>query len=391
MPEKQWQLRIRRVEDNEQEHLQYVRSLMREQRLDEAREELLAILEQNDKSYSARILYGSLLQRQGAYAEALDQFEYAIGIDPMETQAHLRAGVCCLRMNDIEQARSLLGTALELDPKHASAHLAMASVLSATGETEGAISHLEEVLRLDPQMAPARILKARLLKQSGNISEAIEELGSFVKANPDHVGATVRLARLYEEQGDTEKATELLEAATKIRSDVGMVWALLGRLKLRVNDYAGAEKAFREAVRLRPRNFFNSLGLIRALTPQRKFDEARKLLRRLPRQGDFASIVHQCYGDIYAAQDMHDEAVQSYRAALLQGQGSDQMVKEIDSENFSDGVARVAYYQAAIAKLRENARKTRGQGDWGFRLQGWRKRMAQGSLGTLSEGTVSGV
>jgi tetratricopeptide (TPR) repeat protein len=389
MPEQQWQPRIRRIDDNERERLQYVRSLMREQRVDEARDELLGMLQQNDKSVPTRLMLASLLQRQEAYAEALDQFKYAIAIDPMHVQAHLRAGVCCLKLNDNEQAKALLTTALDLDAKQVSAHVAMAQVLARTDEVEDGIAHLEEALRLDPQMASARMLMARLLKQSGHVGDAIEELSGFVNSNPDHAAATLRLARMHDQQGNTAKAIELLEAATKAGSEAGMVWNLLGRLKIKTGDYEGAEKAFAEALRLQPQDRLGPLRLVGALIPQRKLDEARELLKRVPRQGRLASAVHQYYGDIYAAQNMHDEAVQSYRAALLHGSGGEQLVADVDRLAGQNGDAKslVAHYQAAIARMREDARKQRAERGWRPQPQRGQARLARRSRGAPLEAT----
>jgi len=359
MSDQEWQPRIRRIDADGRERLQYIRSLMRDQQIDAARDELLSMLQENDKSVPARLMLGSLYQSQNLLGDALDQYKYAIAVDPMHVQAHLRAGTCCLQMNDVEQARSLISTVLDLDPKQVQARVAMAQVLAKTGQMEEAIVQLEDALRLDPQMAQARMLMAQILNQTGHTAEAIRELSGFVNANPDHSRAAGRLAQLELQQGNTAKAIELLETAVKSEPDSAFIWGMIGRLKLREKDYEGAERAFGEVIRIRPKNPRSSLMLVSALVPQGKLDKARELLKQVPRRGRLGGVVHQQYGDIYAKQKMFEEAAQSYRAALLNSEGGEAVLDEIASSSpqGADGAQLVARLQAAIAKHRAEARQ----------------------------------
>ena len=371
MPEQQWTPQIRRVNPNEQEWLQFAGSLLREKRIDEARDELLGILQQNERSVAAHLMLAALYQGQRMFTEALGHCRYALAIDPMNAAAHQRAGACCLRLNEFDEARGLLQTALDLDPKNIGAHVGMAQLLARTGEVEGAIAHLEEALRLDPQMVPARLLMARLLSRSGKVEEAIEELDGFHHANPSHIGAAVGLARAEGQRGNSGRAGELLEAATKANPDAGNVWMMLGRVKMNVEDFAGAETAFREALRLQAPNGSAQLQLVAALVPQGKFAEASELLGKVPRRGPRTRRVHQLYGDLYAAQKIYGEALESYRAALLHSENGQAVLEELE-RSFGpapDQQVAVSRYQAACAAQQEemrNRRREQNPGGQGF-------------------------
>ena len=356
MPEQAWTPRIRRIDNDGQERLQYVRSLIRERRVDDARAELLSIIEQNDQSIRAHCMLGTLYQGQNMLAEAMDHFQYAVGIDPMDAQAQLLAGVCALRMNELGQAQAMLKTAIDLDPKMVGGHVAYAQVLSRLGDNEAAIAQLEHALRLDPQMAQARMLMAQLLNRTGKTGAAVEELDSFVAANPDHAGATVRLAMLLGQQGDTAKAISLLEAAIRAQPTIGRIWGMLGGMQMRAKDFKGAETSFAEAIKLSPQDRFAPLRLVEAMIPQGKFGEAREHLKKIPRRGRLGNVVHQLYGDIYAGEKMYTQAIESYRAALLNSEGGEPMLKEAEAAGAAEPAAMVARLQAAIAKWREEAR-----------------------------------
>lgn len=357
--EQQWTPRVRRVSGGDRERMQYVVSLMREQRFDEARDELLATLQEDDRSIPAHMMLGSLYLRQRMHADALDEFKHAIEIDPMHIQAHIRAGTCCLRLKDTDQAKALLQTALDLDPKQTAAHFAMAQAQAQSDETAQAISHLQEALRLDPQMRPARLLLARLLSKSGKTGGAIEELTSLVNTDPDNAGATVQLAMLQARGGNTKKALDLLEKAAKANPDAARVQDLLGRMKMTSKDYAGAEKAFTRSMELNSKDRAAPVRLAEALIKQNKLDQARDLLKNVRRVGRLTGLVHQYYGDIYAAKKLYDDAVQSYTAAILSDPDGESAIAEIEAAAGpgADSKAKVPHFQAAFAERREKARE----------------------------------
>jgi tetratricopeptide (TPR) repeat protein len=350
-------LRIRRVTGRARERLQYVASLMRDKRMDDARDELLAILHEDEKFILARMMLGGLYMAQQLHTDAFDQFKYAIDIDPLQVQPHIRAGMCCFLLNDLDQARSLLQTALDLDPKQAAAHAGMAQVLAKTDQVEQAISHLEEALRLDPQMTTARMLLAQLLSQSGDDDGAVAELADFVQTNPDNVGLSVQLALLEAKKGNHEKAIALVETVLKANPQARRLWGLLGTAKMETRDYAGAEAAFAKALELNPGDAGVSLNQVGALIKQGKLDQARDILQKVPRVGPLASLAQKYYGDLYAARQQYDEAVASYLAAILQTADGETIVAEVESAAGAgaDNEAKIPHFEAAIEKVREQA------------------------------------
>ena len=361
MPEQEWTPRVRRVNSGGRERLQYVMSLMREQRHDEAQEELHAILEQDGRSVPARMMLGSLYLGQERTADALEQFKRVIQTDPTQAQAFVRAGTCCVRLDDLDQAKELLQRALDLDPKQARAHFGMAQVLVQAGETAEAISHLDEALRLDPQMAPARMMVARLLSQSGNVDGAIEELHGVLNVNPDSAQAALRLAMMQRRKGENDKAVAVLENAAKAHPESDRVWDMLGQAKMAVMNYEGAEEAFVEAAKLKTDGHTAQLRLVKALIMQNKLDEAQDMLKNLPRRGRMASFLYEYYGDIFSAKMHYNEAIDSYRAALLHIENGEQVLTEVDAgmEPGADNRSRISRFQAAIVKLREEERARR--------------------------------
>jgi tetratricopeptide (TPR) repeat protein len=355
-----WTPRIRRVASgNEQERLIYAASLMRERKFDEAGEELKRILDQNDRSFGATLGLGITYMATRRQREALSCFAKAIELDPTNAQAPLRAGFAAVGLGEREQAASYFTTSLQIDPAQSGAHLGLALVLQKDEDPAPALNHAKAALRIDPALPFARILVAQLQKKTGNAAAAIEELEGLLRAHPGQPGASVMLASLYSECGDDERALGLLEAAARLRPDQASIWSLQGRLSMKSGKHARAEAAFRQAAKLRPKDMFGPLRIVEALVPQGKLDEAMALLENIPRRGPAAALAYRYYGDIYAARNLYDEAVSSYRAAMLKSKEGPAAVAALEDElgeRLADGKFAVQKFQAAIQKLIDRAR-----------------------------------
>ena len=360
MVNSRWTPRIRRVATgNEQERLIYAASLLRERKFEEAGEELKRILDQNDRSLGATMGLGITYLATKKPQEALTCFVKAMEIDPMDAQAALRAGFAALAVGEREQAASYFTSALQLDPAQANAHLGIAIVLQKDDDPQPALEHARAALRGDPELNFARILIAQLQRKAGNITDAIEELESLLRAHPGQPAAAVLLASMYSENDQDERALKLLENTTKLRPDQPNVWSLQGRLRMKSKDYVGAEGAFRQAAKLRTKDIFGPLRIVEALIPQGKLDEATELLEKVPRRGPAAALSFKFYGDIYAARNIYDEAVSSYRAAMLKSKEGPAAVAELEAElgeRVADPKVTLQKYQAAIEKLMDQAR-----------------------------------
>ena len=356
-----WTPRVRRVVANsEQERLTYAGSLLRERKFEEAGEAFEQVLEQNDRSLGALLGLGITHLASRKPAEALTYLTKAMEVDPLTPQAPLQAGVAALALGELEQAQAYFSNALQLEPSQSGAHLGLAQVLQKKNELEPAIEHARAALRFDPAMNAARMLMAQLQKRSGNVTVAIEELQSLLRAHPGQPAASVLLASMYSENNQDEQALELLEASTKLRPDQASVWSLQGRLRMKMKDYAGAEASFRKASELRTKDTFGPLRIVEAMVPQGKLDEAMEMLEDVPRRGPAAALVFKFYGDIYAARKNYDEAVASYRAAMLNSKdGGDAVVAALEAElgDAANSELTVGKYQEAIKKLEEQGRE----------------------------------
>jgi tetratricopeptide (TPR) repeat protein len=364
----EWKPKVTRVSADQRERVIFANSLIRERKFNEAKQELETILANDSNSYSAHMGLGLILQAQGQYEGAVQYFQRAKALDSRQAQPLYLAGLCELRLGDLDKAETLLTGAAELDPKLPAVHVGLAQLESRRNDFAKAISHLSDALELDPQLTPARMLRARLLNKAGESDDAVADIEELLESTPDHRGATVMLANWYDQQGMHEKAAGLLLQALERKSDDPAVWTTLGRIRNNAKDYAAAESCYREGLKLRPKRLASKVGLVEVLIPQGKVEEAREILKTISRRGPMAGIVHRLSGDVFFAEGKHREAVESYRAALLRRQNSEAVLESLAKEPAGNGTADwlslAEQYRSEIKKVQEDARTNLAEKDW---------------------------
>jgi tetratricopeptide (TPR) repeat protein len=164
------------------------------------------------------------LADSGQYAEALEELEKSLALNPYYAKAHSDKGYILFRMGKYEKAIDSIEKAIELDPELAMAYYDYGSVLEAMGRIDEAISMYKRVLEIEPRFPGAMNNMAKLLKNTGRLEEAASMMRraaeiweeSLGPNHPQVAGALGNLAGLLEATGHLEEAEVLYRRAVKI-------------------------------------------------------------------------------------------------------------------------------------------------------------------------------
>lgn len=245
--------------------------LIRQDRLEEAKESLRSALAMNPDLPGSHRQLGMVLDRLGEHAEAERAFRAAVNRDPQDATARLLLGRWLLDQGRDEEAVRELNVACRLDPESANARYALFRALSRTGPEESAQealdtfrrlrateqsssdtrlessdnegqmrtmagvfhcsaaeillrqghpasaeSHLRQALRVDPDLDQARVMLGTLLHRQGRLSEARESYLELSRRHPDRTAYRVNLAALHLELGNHEAAVAELEQVLEL-------------------------------------------------------------------------------------------------------------------------------------------------------------------------------
>lgn len=99
---------------------------------------------------------GNALTKNGNYAEAIQEYNAVLHIQPDDIDAHYNLGYAYLSLNDLNAAEKELLIAVRLTPQDKDAHNNLGAVYVKKGELDKAIIEFGNVLKLNPDNKSAR-------------------------------------------------------------------------------------------------------------------------------------------------------------------------------------------------------------------------------------------
>lgn len=274
---------VKRVDKSVDEEIKIAFALVKEKRFDEALEGFRKVLRTNPGAKKAHLGAGSMLLRQERYDEALTHFQELMRLDPLMPKAYLAAGRVYLKQGDLQKSIESFQDALNIEATP-QAYMSIGQVLIRQGNYDEAVQELRKALRLDPQLVAARTRLAQIYQRQGNLATAVSELKSALNINPTAWRTYEILGRIYVQQKEYGMARQSFEAALKYNSELSNI---------------------------------SRLGLIEALIEENQVDEAKELLKQIPKLKALEPKKHKLWGDLYQRQGLLKEAAEEYRAATL--------------------------------------------------------------------------
>ena len=161
----------------------------------------------------AEYLRGTLLERRGAYAEALKSYEKAMSLDPAAAFIAGEAAELSLELEDYDRAEKWARQRLELAPHDVRSRVILGRVLWTRGDVAAARGEFEKALKADPESAQTLFALTELIA-SRDPKGARKLLEDFLARNPEQAArALFELGRLDAQEDRYAAAIEKLKRA----------------------------------------------------------------------------------------------------------------------------------------------------------------------------------
>ncbi len=330
----------------------YVQLLIRENRIDEARQVDDEILKSNAHNSEALIERGQIQIEDGHLADAISTLQGVTKNDPSNALAHYYLGNALEKQQSLENAESEWREAVRLRPDLPEPQRALASSAMRRGDMPGLEQAANEITRLQPGSPDGYALRAisdinrKLFTEAErNVRDAIQvapsspvgysELGNlrfvqkkYKEAETAYRDALVRdysftdalrgLMNTYLAQGQIDKAVDAASAQIAKSPINADFYDLLGTLLFRnKKDLGGAEEALRKSVELNKNNVDAVIKLGQVQAANGKVDQAiatyQRSLQLNPREVKF----HILLGELYESREDWTDAAEAYRRALV--------------------------------------------------------------------------
>ena len=197
---------------------------------------------------------GLALDDQGRFAEAIEQFQIALSVDPQYHAAHNNWGTALHQRGRHEEALVQFESALRIRPEDASAHVNRGLCLHTLGRYEDAAESYQDAIRHEPRNAHAHNNYGITLYRLRRYGEALEQFQLATKHNPDLANAHNNLGNILNQLKRPEEAEHAFERALEIQPDYANAHANLATALLQLSRTEEAIQHFREAVRINPQH-----------------------------------------------------------------------------------------------------------------------------------------
>lgn len=265
------------------------------------------ILQQNPKHGEARYLLGLAFKRNGqpqfaernfrdaleakfdtpstllALAQSLfDQAAFEKVVEATHSsdygEAALQPEVLSLRghaqlsLGHADDAAQSFAEALKRKPDFALALLGQVRIALNKGQLPTALTLVNRALAADPSSVYAWLTKGDLNRATGKTDEALSAYQKALSFNPDGFAANLNLASIYMADGKLDLAKKHIDTIVRVAPDSAVGYYLLGFLKFRNKDFAGADLAVQQLSKIAP-NYLPGAALAGVIAYSRGLDK----------------------------------------------------------------------------------------------------------------------
>lgn len=184
-------------------------------------------------------------------------------------------GICYLRTQQLDKARSALARMFSVPPASAMAHLMLAKMMVHQRSEEQAVPELQKAISLDPRLPMAHFLLGEIYLFKSSPQLALEEFKKELDVNPTIWLVYWRLGDAYFRLEMYDEAVRSLKQSVWLNETFTGPYVLLGEIALKRGDLELAVGSLERVLKLDPNNYYAHYFLGKAYQQLGRSEEAR--------------------------------------------------------------------------------------------------------------------
>lgn len=337
-------------------------------RLDDAKLQVLAVLEKEPTNYKALGVLGQIQEKTGDIDGALRTYEQVVKADPANMDACARETVILLEKGESDKALLLADTIMKKFPKNREGYRLKGIVLYykknfadavalleksvsigpdarayyfiglcrySMGEPEQAITELQRASELAPTFAEAGILSSVIMLRRNRPDDAVREITNVLNRDANNAFAHDVLGSAYIAKGMYAEGMAEVDKAIDLNPKILNFYVQKSRLELKNGNVKEAETALAAAVKVNPEVLQPRVVLGSYYLRQREYQKAMNMLQQ--------GITGR----------KEDAVLYDMIAEALSQQGKDaEAIKYLEKAKASDPKNGLAYFKLASIYVR---------------------------------------
>jgi tetratricopeptide (TPR) repeat protein len=175
------------------------------------------------------IAEGNLLVNKKQYAEAIEQYQKALKVNPKNNRATLLISLCYAESGDLDKGLSYAQLTAKNDPSYISFYN-LGLIYSARKDSEKALEAFDQALVLNPKSFDAEYQKGLVYANLKKYDQAIPFYQKALTLNPSLDKARLALFGAFLDRGDRNSALAQIEEFRKMKK-TAIAQALETRMK----------------------------------------------------------------------------------------------------------------------------------------------------------------
>jgi len=212
--------------------------------------------QENPEDRDAAQLLGLSYYFSGKPAEAIPPLEKTRSWHPnANIDALYTLGLCYVLTKNYPQAMETFARLYGVVPDSAAAHLLLARILLRQGFDPVAEEEVRKALSLSPEMPLAHFVLGEFYVYKADYSKATQEFEKELAINPGYAPALTRLGEVYWRLSRYDDAEKVLQRSIWLDSTTSEPYVILGKVLVRKGQLALAERALQRAIAMEPNSY----------------------------------------------------------------------------------------------------------------------------------------
>lgn len=221
--------------------------------------------------------------RQGAYHDALREYQAALTLSPADMDARLHTAELFAWTGDFDRSIASYKDLLATSPANLLAKLGLAQVLRWSHRYADAEQQLREVLDADPENRDAIKGMAQTYALAGDFGKALAFLGRGISLFPQDAEFYAQKGVVLSWNGNAKEGIEMLHKATAIDPSAASTYRSLGDAYTWRREFARAAESYRKALDLEPNSAETALDLARSYNKDGNASQAEEAVKQVLR------------------------------------------------------------------------------------------------------------
>ncbi|MEM7543743.1 MAG: XrtA/PEP-CTERM system TPR-repeat protein PrsT [Pseudomonadota bacterium] len=261
-------------------------------------------------------LHGYILEQLGELDGAGDYYRAALSLDKAFHPASVNLARLASEAGDNDVAKAHLQDILDIEKDHPAALMGLASLALRDGETQEAAKLWERIRQTSRDAAPARLMLARHYRTAGDLNAANEAIDEAFELVPYATGVLAERVAIKAQVSAFDEALESANSLVATNPQSVEYLEMLASVQNQIGDENGLKETLTKIVEIEPDSIISQVLLGRLAIKNEDYAAANRTAQELLLNEDSAAAAYELQGDIARAQGDGQGAVDAYARAF---------------------------------------------------------------------------